>query len=86
MYYMSILVSFRIEESKRDELDAIAKNLDRGRSYILNQAIDGYLDVWRWQKQHIEAGIADTEAGRSYSTEEARKMLKKHIAKRSGRK
>jgi predicted transcriptional regulator len=55
-------ISFRLESDKREALDAVAAALDRDRSYILNQAIDAYLDVQRWQIKHIREGIRQADA------------------------
>ncbi len=39
-------------------LDQLAKQLDRSRNYLVNQAIQEYLDLHAWQIQKIEEGIA----------------------------
>ena len=36
-------ISFRIAAEKVAELDAIAKAMDRDRSYLLNEAVESYL-------------------------------------------
>jgi len=56
-------ISFRLETKKKEALDAIAATLDRDRSYILNEAIDAYLEVHRWQIEHIKEGIRQADAG-----------------------
>jgi len=56
-------VTFRIDQGKRAELDRLAKALDRDRSYVLNEAVDAYLDVHAWQAAHIEDGLRQAEAG-----------------------
>jgi predicted transcriptional regulator len=75
---MSISLSFRTDESVRDELDKIAEDLDRNRNWVINEAISNYLALYRWQVKHIEEGIRDSDAGRTYSPEEVRA----HFAKR----
>jgi RHH-type rel operon transcriptional repressor/antitoxin RelB len=45
-------ISFRIETEKKEKLDAIAGALDRDRSYLLNEAIDAYLEVHQSQIRH----------------------------------
>ncbi|MDH3910327.1 MAG: ribbon-helix-helix domain-containing protein [Rhodospirillales bacterium] len=42
-------VTFRVDSEKKDALDTIATGLDRDRSYVLNQAIDAYIETHRWQ-------------------------------------
>jgi len=61
-------VSFRLETKKKQKLDSIAIMLDRDRSYILNEAIDAYLDVHQWQIAHIREGIRQADAG-EFATE-----------------
>jgi predicted transcriptional regulator len=56
-------ITFRLEADKREALDAIAEVADRDRSYVLNEAIDAYLDVHQWQIEHIKKGLRQAEAG-----------------------
>ena len=51
-------VTFRLDAEKRAELDAVARAMDRDRSYVLNEAVEAYLDVHRWQAVHIREGLA----------------------------
>ena len=57
-------ISFRLPNKKKDALDAIATALDRDRSYVLNEAVDAYLEVHRWQIEHIKAGLRQAAAGK----------------------
>ncbi len=61
-------ISFRLESGKREALDAVASALDRDRSYIINEAIEAYLDVHRWQADHIREGLRQADAG-EFATE-----------------
>lgn len=56
-------ISFRLDAKKRDALDALAQAQDRDRTYVLNEAIDAYLEVHRWQIEHINEGIREADAG-----------------------
>jgi RHH-type rel operon transcriptional repressor/antitoxin RelB len=56
-------ISFRLETQKKEALDAIATVLDRDRSYILNEAIDAYLEVHKWHIEHIQEGLRQADAG-----------------------
>jgi predicted transcriptional regulator len=56
-------ITFRLDADKREALDAIAEVADRDRSYVLNEAIDAYLDVHQWQIEHIKKGLRQAEAG-----------------------
>jgi predicted transcriptional regulator len=72
-------VTFRVDPAKVEQLEQIAKSLDRDRSYVLNEAIDNYIELHRWQLAEIEAGIADEEAGRTYSTDQVREHIHRYI-------
>jgi predicted transcriptional regulator len=67
-------VSFRIASEKVDELDAVAKSMDRDRSYVLNEAIDSYLSYLRRYLAEIEEGIAAADRGELIDHEEVKKM------------
>jgi predicted transcriptional regulator len=56
-------ISFRLETEKKEALDAIATALDRDRTYVLNEAIQAYLEVHQWQIDHIKEGIRQADAG-----------------------
>ena len=55
-------ISFRVEESKKDKIDMLANLQDRNRSYIINEALDTYLDLMDWQRRHIEEGVRQADA------------------------
>jgi predicted transcriptional regulator len=57
-------ISFRIDSDKVNVLDVLAKALDRDRTYLLNEAVAAYLDVQRWQLEHIKASVKQADAGR----------------------
>ncbi len=70
MLVMSITISLRTEEKTVEEIDRVAEALDRNRNWVINDALASYLETQRWQVDEIKQGIADTEAGRTYSTKE----------------
>jgi RHH-type rel operon transcriptional repressor/antitoxin RelB len=61
-------ISFRMDSEKREALDAVASALDQDRSYIINEAIEAYLDIHRWQLTHIREGLRQADAG-EFATE-----------------
>jgi predicted transcriptional regulator len=74
-------VSFRIPTEKVDELDALAKSMDRDRSYLLNEAIDGYLEYRQRFIASVRRGIEDAEQGRLIDHEEVMKRMDALIRK-----
>ncbi|MBD2502906.1 CopG family ribbon-helix-helix protein [Anabaena azotica] len=63
-------ITFRIDTEKKAALEAIAKGVNRDRSYVLNEAIDAYLEMHQWQIEEIQKGIAEADAGDFASDEE----------------
>ena len=56
-------VTFRIEADTRAALDRLASALDRDRSYLINEAVEAYLEVHAWQIAHIDDGLRQADAG-----------------------
>jgi predicted transcriptional regulator len=62
-------ITFRIDSDKKATLDAIAAGINRDRSYVLNEAIDAYLEMHQWQIEEILNGIAEAEIA-DFATDE----------------
>ena len=67
-------ISFRLNTDKVDALDALAESLDRDRSYLLNEAVDSYLEVQRWQMEQIRKGLGQARTGRLINHKKVKKM------------
>jgi predicted transcriptional regulator len=78
-------VSFMVPSEKVGRLDAVAATKERDRSFILNEAIDMYLDLNDHHTRLIEQGIADIEAGRFSSHAEVGKALTEQRRRRSAK-
>jgi predicted transcriptional regulator len=63
-------VTFRLDPDKRAALDAIAAGMERNLTYVLNQAINAYLEMHQWQLQEIQQGITEADAGDFASEQE----------------
>ena len=70
-------VTFRLDSAKRAELDAVAQALDRDRNYLLNEAVDAFLDVHRWQLAHIREGLRQADAGEFATEDEVARAFEK---------
>lgn len=80
---MSVTISIRADEETLKALDKIAKSLDRNRNWLINEAIQNYLELHHWQIEQVERGVADAEAGRTLSHEQAKKRILERHAKTS---
>lgn len=59
-----------IRTAKVAEIDALAGVMDRSRNYIVNQAIEQYLEANAWQVARIKDGIAAAHEGKVKPAEE----------------
>jgi predicted transcriptional regulator len=53
-----------IRTARVAEIDALAEATDRSRNYIVNQAIEQYLQANAWQTEKIREGIAASGEGK----------------------
>jgi predicted transcriptional regulator len=65
-------VSFRLDDDKLQVLDQLAQSMDRDRSYLINEAVDHYLEVKQWQVEEINKAIEEADAGHFASEAEVR--------------
>jgi predicted transcriptional regulator len=70
-------ISFRIDTKQKKALDIIAKSLDRDRSYIINQAIRAYLELYSWQTKKIKEGIRQVSKGDCATNQEVKAAVKR---------
>jgi predicted transcriptional regulator len=68
-------ISFRIDAEKVAKLDSIAKAMDRDRSYLLNEAVESYLNEQQRFIAMVKEGLEDVRAGRTISHEEVERMV-----------
>ncbi|MGY6533648.1 CopG family ribbon-helix-helix protein [Glycocaulis sp.] len=59
-----------IRTNKVEEIDALASAMDRSRNYIVNQAIEQYLEANAWQMERIHSGIAAARDGKTIPADE----------------
>lgn len=59
-----------IRTAKVSEIDALASAMDRSRNYVVNQAIEQYLEANAWQVERITAGIEAARSGKAQPAEE----------------
>jgi len=57
-------ISFRTEARKIAVLDTLATLQDRDRTYLLNQALDQYLELNQYHLEQIQEGLKQADAGK----------------------
>jgi predicted transcriptional regulator len=80
-------ISFRADPKKIDQLDTLAANQDRPRSYLINEAINNYIELHAYQDELVRTGLEEMRAGRTLSHEEVERRFRKTLPARqsSGR-
>ena len=75
-------ISFRTEAEKIRVLDGLASLQDRDRTYLLNEALDHYLELHRSHTAEIVEGVRQADAGQLMDHAD----LKRKIARRRAKK
>ena len=57
-------VSFKLDTNTKRRLEALAAATRRTKTFVLEEAINHYLDLNEWQIKSIEEGLEDARAGR----------------------
>jgi predicted transcriptional regulator len=70
-------ISFRIRGETVESLDALAATMDRDRSYLLNEAVERYLELNEYHVQLIEKGLRAAREGQLVSHADVKEMINK---------
>ena len=63
-------ITVRAAKTVVSEIDALAAAMDRSRNYIVNQALQQYLEANAWQIARIKDGAAAARDGRVRAAED----------------
>ena len=69
--------TFLLDSEKKEALKAIANVTDRDLTYVLNEAIASYPDIYQWLLDEINKGVAEAEAGDFATDDEVQAVLAK---------
>ena len=70
--------SVRTDSKKVKQLDKLAKQMDRSRNYLVNQAIDQLLELHAWQIERVKEAITAADEGRFVSDSEMVRIFSKY--------
>jgi predicted transcriptional regulator len=68
-------ISFRADAGKIDTLDSLAAAQERPRSYLINEAINNYIELHAYQDALVRKGLAEMRERRVVSHGEVVKRL-----------
>lgn len=72
-------VTIRTAKKMVNAIDTLASAMDRSRNYVINQAIQDYLETHAWQIERIKEGLAAAHEGRVRPAEDVfAKIAAKH--------
>jgi predicted transcriptional regulator len=60
----------RLDDKMLDRVDGLAKVLSRSRSWVINGAIDRFLEYEEWFVQEVNDALAEVEKGEIANHEE----------------
>ncbi len=75
MFVAREIMTVRVEPRTRKALDGIAASLDRDRTYVVNQALESYIDIHQWQLDHIRQGLREANAGKFVPPAEVKRRI-----------
>jgi len=70
--------SVRTDSGTVRKLDQLAKQQDRSRNYVVNEAIRQFLELYAWQEERIRAGIEAADQGRFVGRAEMERVFGKY--------
>jgi predicted transcriptional regulator len=68
-------ISFRIPSDAVATLDALAETMDRDRTYLLNEAVERYLELNEYHIKLIKKGLRAAERGDFVPDAEMKKLI-----------
>ncbi len=72
-------ISLRTTMDKIAEIDSLAKSSARSRNSLLNEALEYYIDLKKWEFEEIKKGLKDIEEGRIIPFEQVVKELNEYL-------
>ena len=70
-------ISFRLPSDAVESLDALAESLDRDRSYLLNEAVEHYLELNEYHAKLMTRGLRAAKEGKFVAHAEVKKRIQK---------
>lgn len=78
---MSSIVTIRVDEKVREQLDDLARATRRSRSFLAAEALREYIELQEWQIREIKNGIREADAKQVKSHQKVMKKLDEKLAR-----
>ena len=79
---MSTVLSVRVDEKTKRDLEALARQARRSKSFLAAEAIAAFVESERWQLAEIERAATELDQGRSVPHDDVAKWLRSWGTKR----
>ncbi len=70
-----ISVSFRTDQKKVKQLDSLAKRQRRARTQLIDEALENYIEIQKWQMEEIRTAVREADAGNFAPDEEVQAVF-----------
>ncbi len=81
---ISTTMTIRLDQQLKEKLGKLAEGTRRSRSFLAAEAVESYVDRELAIIEGIERGLADVEAGRTVSHEDAMAFIQHRINAAAG--
>lgn len=71
------VTSIRLDDTKLNRLDALARTMGQTRASALNDAVDRYLEYHEWFLTQVDEGVRAAGAGEIASKDDVRESFAK---------
>ncbi len=72
----TVSLSFRVSGENAKQLEDLSRATDRPRSWLLERALNDYLETHAWQVAHIRRGLEELDSGRGVAHEKVEAWLR----------
>ena len=74
--HKTVSLSFRVSGENAKQLEDLSRATDRPRSWLLERALNDYLETHAWQVAHTRRGLEELESGRGVAHEKVEAWLR----------
>ncbi len=71
------MTTVRMDDQLLDRVDGIAKSLSRPRAFVIQQALERFVDYEEWFMLEVNEGLAEVERGDVANDAEVRRTFSK---------
>lgn len=69
--------TIRMDDTVLDRVDSMAKSINRSRTWVINQAVERFLNYEEWFVHEVQNGLDEVRRGELASQEEVKNGLAK---------